>query len=407
MSSTLRMESRLPLLVLIPFLLAPLPPQEARVRRVETGLRPPLPAQGEKEGWSIEDRMRAYNVPGVSVAVIHDFQLAWAKGYGVRDAETREPVTEATLFQASSLSMPVTAVAALKLVQEGRLSLDRNVNESLRSWKLRETDLTGKTPVTLRHLLSHSGAITIARLPGYAPGDPLPSLLEILQGRKPAQTVAVRTFGEAGKRYSYSSGGYLIVQQAISDVTGQPFSTYGEETVLRPLRMADSTFDLPLPASRASSSGHIQDGKVLPGRHRLYPETAAVGLWTTAADLARLVVDLQASLRNGSGAVLSQESARQMMKPAVELSFGPPQTVFGQSALGVLVDRNGRTGYFEQRGASEGFRGLVFAHREKGYGAVVLTNSDNGNSLALEIVRSVAHEYGWEGFSPDSVQGAF
>lgn len=401
------MESRLPLLLLIPFLLAALPPQAARMKRVETGLRPPLPASGEKEGWSIEDRMRAYNVPGASVAVIHDFQLAWAKGYGVRDAETREPVTETTLFQASSLTLPVTAVTALKLVQEGRLPLDRNVNDSLRSWKLPDTDLTGRTPVTLRHLLSHSGAITISRLPGYAPGDPLPSLLEMLQGRKPSQTVAIRTFGQAGRRYSYSTGGYLIVQQAVADVTGQPFPAYVEEAVLRPLKMADSTFDLPLPSSRAAASGHIQDGKVLPGRHRLYPETAAVGLWTTAADLARLLVDLQASLRNGSGTVLSQESARQMMKPAVELTFGSPQTAFGQSGLGVLVDRNGRTGYFEQRGASEGFRGLLFAHPEKGYGAVVLTNSDNGNSLAMEIVRSIAHEYGWEGFSPDSVQGAF
>lgn len=400
----------LPLLVLISISSALGASQPAtRTERVETGLRPPLPAQGEKEGWSIEERLRAYNVPGVSVAVIHDFMLAWAKGYGVRDAETREAVTESTLFQASSLSMPVTAMAALRLVQEGRLSLDRGINESLRSWKLQETDLTGKTPVTLRHLLSHSGAITIARLPGYAPGDPLPSLLEILQGRRPAQTVPVRTFGEAGKRYSYSIGGYLMVQQAVADLTGQPFSSYGEEAVLRPLKMADSTFDQPLPAARLSqaASGHIQDGKVLPGRHRLYPETAAVGLWTTAADLARLVIDLQASLRNGSGAVLSKESAVRMMTPAMELSFGPPQTVFGQSGLGVLLDRNGRTGYFEQRGASEGFRGLVFAHRDKGYGAVVLTNSDNGNSLAMEIVRSIASEYGWEGFSSDSAQGAF
>jgi CubicO group peptidase (beta-lactamase class C family) len=101
---------------------SPPPDLEGRIRRVENGL---------VLNQTIADRMAYHNVPGVSIAVIDDFEIEWAKGYGVLELGGSEPVTSETLFQAASISKPVTAVGALHYVEEGFLDLDGNVNDRL------------------------------------------------------------------------------------------------------------------------------------------------------------------------------------------------------------------------------------------------------------------------------------
>ncbi len=162
---------------------------EERIRYVETHLTKPVFINGDST-WTIEERMAHYGVPGVSIAVIHDGKVAWTKAYGIVDKETREPVTTRTLFQAGSISKPVAAYGALKAVELGKLGLDEDVNRYLTSWKLEENEFTRQKKVTLAHLLSHTGGVTVHGFPGYSPDLPVPlwfrysmeSLLPILPG---------------------------------------------------------------------------------------------------------------------------------------------------------------------------------------------------------------------------------
>src|SRR5918997_689871 len=235
---------------------------EARRARVERGLVPPVLLKGGP-AWSIEERLRQHKIPGASVAVIKDFKVEWARGYGVKDAETREPVTERTLFQAGSISKPVSAMAALKKVEQGRLSLDEDVNRKLVSWKLPDNEFTSKKKVTLANLLSHTAGLTVHGFPGYAAGEKLPTVPQVLDGAPPANTAPVRVDLEPGTRFRYSGGGTTVAQLLLTDTERKPFPDIARETVLAPLGMTDSTYEQPLPAGRArhAATGHRADGK--------------------------------------------------------------------------------------------------------------------------------------------------
>ncbi|MDQ3038854.1 MAG: beta-lactamase family protein, partial [Pseudomonadota bacterium] len=147
---------------------------EARIERVNQGLRPPVSIAGD-ETWSLADRMRHYGVPGVAITVIDDNGRAWTRVYGLADRESGAPVRTDTLFQAASISKPVAAVAAMRLVQDGKLTLDQPVNERLQSWTIPENELTAKVPVTLAHLISHTGGLTVHGFGGYAVDAPVPN----------------------------------------------------------------------------------------------------------------------------------------------------------------------------------------------------------------------------------------
>jgi CubicO group peptidase (beta-lactamase class C family) len=191
---------KLLLLVLaLPVSIFPQTDLPARIQRVEKGLLPAILVTGNTP-WTIQERMKHHKSPGVSVAVINDFKIEWAKTYGVTDIETREPVSERTLFQAGSISKPVAAMVALKKVEQGKISLDENINDKLTSWKLPDNEFTAKQKVTLAHLLSHSAGLTVHGFPGYEVGSPLPSLPQVLNGTEPANTPAVRVNMEPGTK---------------------------------------------------------------------------------------------------------------------------------------------------------------------------------------------------------------
>src|SRR6185295_16912658 len=181
-------------------------PVQSRVERVENGLLPAVIVKGVP-GWTVQERLKRYKIPGVSVAVINNYKVEWAKAYGVKDSDTNEPVTTETLFQAGSISKSVNAMVALKKVEQGKISLDENINAKLTSWKLPDNEFTAKHKVTLANLLSHTGGLTVHGFPGYAPGEALPTLPQILDGAPPANTPAVRVNMEPGTKFRYSGGG--------------------------------------------------------------------------------------------------------------------------------------------------------------------------------------------------------
>jgi CubicO group peptidase (beta-lactamase class C family) len=364
---------------------------EARAARVEKGLMPgiviagrPLPAK------MLAERMAALKVPGASVAVINGGVIEWAKGYGVAEAGTATPVSPHTLFQAASISKPVAALAALRLVEQGRLVLDEDVNARLTSWKVPENQFTPKEKVTLRRLLSHTAGLTVHGFGGYPADAPVPTLVQVLDGRKPANSDAVRVDVVPGSIYRYSGGGFTVAQQLLIDVTGRPFPDLLAELVLRPVGMDDSTYEQPVPARLrgAAASGHLDDGRLLPGRYHTYPEMAAAGLWTTPTDLAKFLIEIQRGLQ-GRSSVISTATAREMT--AVQKS---------RYGLGLSIDGTGPAARFGHGGSNEGFKCEMTAFLEGGRGAVVMTNGDKGYGLGMEILRAVAREYGWPALQP-------
>jgi CubicO group peptidase (beta-lactamase class C family) len=336
--------------------------------------------------------MAHYYAPGVSIAVINEQAIEWAKGYGVLQAGSTAPVTPQTLFQAASISKPVAAMAALRLVQTGQLDLDADVNGALRSWQVPANEYTRASPVTLRGLLAHSAGMGVRGYMGYAADKQVPTLLQVLDGAGPANSAPVRVEAEPGSAFCYSGGGYVVLQQLLSDVTGKPFPQLMQEIVLDRVGMRSSTFEQPLPQAYTAlaASGHRPCGKPVTGRWHTYPEMAAAGLWTTPSDLARFAIELLRSSAGQSSQVLSAEMARLMLTPQVADFDG----------LGLALKQvNGAT-RFSHPGWNEGFRGVMFAYAGRGQGAVVMTNLDDGEELALEVLRGIARVYGWPDLYP-------
>lgn len=368
---------------------------EQRIQRIENGLLPTVVINGQAPApMKLADRMQHYKVPGVSIAVINNGAIEWTRGYGVKAAGTDDRVTTSTLFQAASISKPVTAMGALRLVQEGKLNLDEDVNKELTSWKVPENEFTKEKKVTLREVLSHSAGLTVHGFGGYAAGEPVPTLLQVLNGEKPANSDPIRVDIPPGSKWRYSGGGYVVTQQLIMDVTGKSFPEFMEQTVLRPLQMTNSTYQQPLPEAlrTQAASGHGAKGTVIPGKWHTYPEMAPAGLWTTPTDLAKFAIAIQNGKVSKSQTVLSQAMISQMLTRQID-DWG----------LGLNLEGTGHAARFSHGGANDGYRCSLVAYGEAGIGAVVMTNSDNGGSLAQELLLAIAHEYGWYGYQPKEI----
>ena len=343
------------------------------------------------------ERMDVSKVPGVSIAVINDYQIEWARGYGLLEMGRTELVNTKSLFQCASISKPVAAVAALRLVERGLLDLDEDVNEKLIAWKVPPTTYTGKQGkeswqprITIRQLVSHTAGLTVHGFPGYAYDEPLPSLLNILDGTYPANTLAIRVDTLPGLQYRYS-GGYCILRQLLSDVTGKPFPALLRELVLDPLGMHDSTYEQPLPIewTHNAASAHRTAGKPIPGKWHTYPEMAPDGLWSNPSDLARFCIELQLAKAGKENALLSPTMVQQLFTPQA------PERGVDAIGLGVFLYGEGETARFGHTGGNEGISCQLMAYQNRGQGAIVMTNSDEGRPIIQDLLATIAEEYSW------------
>ena len=336
----------------------------------------------------ISSEMQKHHITGLSLAIIDKGKMVRAKGYGFTDQGGMVPVTTSTLFQAGSVSKPVAALGALHLVEQEKLSLDEDVNARLKTWKVPDNKFTKDEKVTLRRLLSHSAGLTVHGFPGYAVGKPVPTLVQILDGAKPANTAPIRVETIPGSQWRYSGGGYTVMQLLLIDVTDKPIAQFMQQAVLKPLGMEASTYEQPLPRDLISSAatGYYANGKEVDGRWHIYPEMAAAGLWTTASDLARLAIGIQKAFSGEAAPVISQSMARQMLTVQK-----------GGSGLGWGVDGGGKTLRFSHGGRDEGFDTLVTAYAEAGPGAVVLINANDDSGVVKRVVEAIEAEYHWPG----------
>jgi CubicO group peptidase (beta-lactamase class C family) len=339
----------------------------------------------------VPDRMAHHHVPGLSLACIHNGTVAWTQGLGVARVGGA-PVTPETLFQASSVSMPVTAAAVLRLVELGKLNLDADVSQYLRSWRLPTNKFTEQKTVTLRELLSHTAGVTVHGFGGYAAGKSVPTLVQVLNGERPARSAPVTIDFVPGTKFRYAGGDYAIIQQILIDVIGEPFPQLMQEIVLQPLHMVHSTFQQPIPEKLGPliALPYDEDGNAIEGGPHTYPEMAVAGLWTTPSDLALFALAIQDALAGKPGAIVSPSTAHQMLQP-----------VLGFYALGFAIAGNGPNRYFSHPGVNAGFVAFLFAY-EKGDGVVLMTNGQNTKALGLEIIDALGKQYGWTEFPRDS-----
>lgn len=361
-----------------------------KINRVEQGLSTSVVVKGTSaQKMRLKDRMHYHQVPAVSIAVVNNGQIEWARAYGVNVTGNTEHITPSTLFQTASISKAVSAMAALHLVEQGKLKLDGDVNNQLKSWKLPDNQFTKEHKVSLRQLLNHSGGVNVHGFHGYKDKQTAPNLLAVLNGDAPTNSAAVRVEALPGTQWSYSGGGYSIIQLMMMEASKQDFPQLLQDIVFTPLDMQHSRFAARLPTEdrNNAAAGHHGSGAAIPGLWHQYPELAAAGMWSTATDLAKVIIEVQKSEAGTSDKILSSQMTKTMLTRGL-----------GETGLGFFVEQQQDRTSFSHSGGNEGFRTLLFGYTKTGQGAVVLTNSDNGSALIQEIFASIAAEYNWPDF---------
>ncbi|EDP69748.1 beta-lactamase [Flavobacteriales bacterium ALC-1] len=357
-----------------------------RISRIENGLQSNLRIKyGDSvsiQYYNIEDRMKELNIHGLSIAVLNNGVIEWARGYGMADTIQNKKVSTKTLFQAGSVSKPIAATRALQLVEEGRLNLDSNVNDFLRSWKIPENEFTTKEKVTLRRLLNHSAGLTVHGFPGYSNKDAVPSVIDVLEGK--GNTDSVRVFRVPGEKVGYSGGGYTVMQLMVSDLEQNEFSDIMQKRVLNPLGMTSSTYANPLPKSyqNLAASGYKSDGSQVPGKWHTYPEMAAAGLWTTPSQLLLWAKAIQDTYQNKKDGFLKAETVKEMIT-----DYGNNQ------GMGPYVVED----LFGHGGLDEGFVSDLRIWKEYPISVAIMVNSNSGGDIIREVFLSIAKEYNLPG----------
>jgi CubicO group peptidase (beta-lactamase class C family) len=346
----------------------------------------PSTPRGDDLDTFVAAQMAQRRIPGLSLAIIQDGRIVEARAYGVTEPGGSVPVSANTLFQAGSISKSVSALGALRLVEQGKLDLDADVNRTLTTWKVPSNAFTSAKPVTLRGILSHTAGLTVHGFPGYAVDVPRPTLVQVLNGEPPTNTAPIRVDTMPGAIWRYSGGGYTVMQQMLIDVTGTSFPELMRRTVLEPIGMTHSSFEQPLPPTLAAMTAAGQYGGLQPvkGRWHIYPEMAAAGLWTTPSDLARFAIEVQQSYAGRSSKVISPAMTRRML------------TVEKQGdGLGVFLQGAGPTLLFNHGGRDDGFDASLNAFAETGQGLVVMINANDNSNMMNRLVGFVAKKYAW------------
>jgi CubicO group peptidase (beta-lactamase class C family) len=334
---------------------------------------------------SLQEAMQKKQIPALSVAVIDDNRIVWAKAYGISEAKSGTQVNIHTLFSAGSLSKFITAIAVLRLVDQGQLSLDADINQYLKSWRLQSEGAT----ITLRQLLSHTSGITQHFPVRYALDAKLPTTLDILQGQPPARNpkIKIKMEGKPGEQFDYSGAAFSVVQRILEEVAKKPFADVVNEQVFKPAGMTESTFEQPTPSNYLSRAvGHINSGQGLVSDPVAFAELASVGLWTTPSDLARLVIRLR-----GPSGILPEKLVKEMLTPVKE-----------NSGLGVFLAGDGADLWFRVRTSDgrpiDGFCGWLTGYVGTGKGAIIMANSHSAFNTGFALLRAIAREYKWPGY---------
>jgi CubicO group peptidase (beta-lactamase class C family) len=334
----------------------------------------------------IKERMENYGVQGISIASIKEGELDSVQHYGLLENGTSKTVNDESIFNACSISKFVTAVLALKLVEDGYLNLDENVNTRLKTWQVPQNKFTQSSSVTLRKLLCHQGGFIDPKDSfGLLEDSSIPSMLALLEGRSAYFPSPLEVSYVPGTEFHYSDAGFCLIQHLIEDVMGDSFEHLMDTLLFRPLQMDNSTFNPIILTERNInvSSGHHKDGQVVLGNYPIYPYPAAAGLWSTPSDLAKLMIELISTLKGPNKLGIALELVQAMFSP---------QGCADWSGLGVFLDNTKSSLELSSLGWGAGFQSAIVAFPESESGIVIMTNTDLGvhqtKGLIGEIIKS-------------------
>jgi CubicO group peptidase (beta-lactamase class C family) len=302
-------------------------------------------------------------------------------------------MTENTLFQAGTMGNTLVTSAAYRAAEKGEITLNAPVNDYLKAWKA--PDFPGGRPLTVLDLLQNKSGLTYHKYYGYDSSAPVPTLLQVLNGEKPATTPATKILTAPGTTYNLAAENYVVLQQVAEDLSERSFDAVMHPLVFDPLGMKRSTFAQPLPESRRGEAavGHDDEGKPLPGGWRVYPEAAASGLWTTPREFAVYLADFLRSIAGRNDAkILTSTSAKEMLKPVATDPDGDAQ------CSGVGIDRYKGRNHLFRGGNTQGYYTLFNARPETGSGILILTNRNLCWQFANELRDGLAKQENWPGF---------
>lgn len=366
----------------------------SEIEAIEKGLFETIQIKGNPiEKYTIQERMDLYKVPGVSIAVVKDGKLRWAKGYGYANTDTGTKVDANTLFQAGSISKPIAALAVLKLCENNTLELNRDVNDYLVDWKVPDNEFTQNEKVTLERLLTHTAGVTVHGFPGYQQKDDFPEIIDVLNGKGNTDKITVDIL--PGSIWRYSGGGYSIMEKVVEDVSGLSLDQYLSKNVLLPMGMNNSTYEQPISTKwqKNISAAYNRKGQLIKGLWNNYPEQAAAGLWTTPSDLAKYCLEIQEIAKGEKGGLLTKSTVEKMLtKHKNDWGLGPALRGEGTELI------------FGHGGKNAGFTNDMKARAYHGNAIIVMTNADNGSELITEIMNAISMQYGWTFSEPRMVE---
>ena len=352
----------------------------ARLLRIENTLQSPVQILDREMYTRLSDRMAQLKVPGLSAAVFEKGKVVWAKAWGVLEAGSPRQADTHTIFQAASIGKPMTATLAMKAVDRGWIGLDQPVNELLQEWKVPENDFTRRQPVTLRLLLTHQAGILVGSFTGFREGEPIPSLVQILNGEPPAKNPPIVVDILPGAEARYSDFNYAVIQQLLIERGGAPFGEMMQREVLDPSGMIDSGFEQPLSPPRRlnAATGHRRNGEPIPGKYRIHPDLSPSGLWSTPTDICRWAMAVLDAWQGRSERLVTRALAKRMLEEGF--------------LSAKKLDNGGLR--FDHTGSNIGFTS-VFCAYTKDYGAAIMSNSGHFD-IINELLRAIAVEYDWE-----------
>jgi CubicO group peptidase (beta-lactamase class C family) len=364
--------------------------RDPKALKVAAGLLPINRLAGEDVHWTMAERMAHHNVPAVSVAVMEGGEIAWAEGYGVLDRESKRPATGDTIYMGASTSKPVTAMLVLLQVERGILDLDVDIHSYVKSWHLPDNEFIRQSPVTLRRILNHTAGINVNGWPVRAQGEPLATVMELLNGGPANPHPPVTVDKVPGGVERYSGGGLLLAQLALEEATGRNYAELAQEMIFDPLGMTNSTFVHPLPEKYRSRVAHSHgpEGEPIAGGWMMSSEMGAGGIFTSAPDYARFMLGCRDAWLGKRGAILNRDLTQQMMA-----SY--PGTSFGQ---GWQMISKGVARRFNHGGSNGGYQCEANCYLESGDGGVVMTSAVPGLFLFAEVHNAIADVYGWPEF---------
>lgn len=359
---------------------------EEKIYQFEHSLSNGLIQIDSLQKWTIEQRMKFYKINGLSIAFVHDYKIEWAKGYGWADVSEKRTVTAETFFQAASIGKSLNSIGVLKLAQEKKLDLYADINNYLTSWKFPYDSVSKGKKITTVDLLSHTAGLSVHGFIGYKPGEALPNIIEVLDGKRPANSPAVRSLFQPGLKFQYSGGGIVISQLIVENITGESYENYMKKNVLDPIGMSNTYYTFPIPKEGQKSNlatAYYNNGKEVNGKFHIYPVQAVGSSWTTPTDIAKYIIETQLSLLGKSNKVLTQEMTQLYLTPYIDRNSAPGTFVY---------KRKGGEKYFTHNGRNEGFVSVYFGSIENGNGIVMMANSES-NEIFSEIANAIALTY--------------